>query len=106
MKSYTQDISNGTDMTSRSIGHASSSKKPIDPMALPFYEEEDGPNISKKPSTSAAQNQQEKSAPPESLWCEAVTDDGDTYYWNIKTNGKTSFNAFFFFSQSELNDNC
>lgn len=103
MKSYTQDISNGTDITSRSIGHASSSKKPIDPIALPYYEEEDGPNISKKPSSSAAQSL-EKSAPPESLWCEAVTEDGDTYYWNIKTNGKSSFNAFCF-SQSESNDN-
>ncbi|XP_070505517.1 WW domain-binding protein 4 [Chironomus tepperi] len=85
MKSYSKDISNGTDMTSRSIGHASSSKKPVDPMALPYYEEEDGPNISKNQSTIAAKSQ-EKAAPPESLWCEAVTDDGDIYYWNIKTN--------------------
>lgn len=22
-----------------------------------------------------------------SLWCEAKSDDGDTYYWNVKTNG-------------------
>lgn len=23
-----------------------------------------------------------------SLWCEAKSDEGDTYYWNVKTNGK------------------
>lgn len=22
-----------------------------------------------------------------SMWCEAKSDDGDTYYWNVKTNG-------------------
>lgn len=96
MKSYAKDISTGTDITSRSIGHASSSNKQVDPMKLAYYEEEDGPNISKKPSTSAAKSL-EKSAPPESLWCEAVTDEGDTYYWNIKTNGKRdreNFNVF------------
>jgi hypothetical protein len=85
MKSYSQDISNGTDITARAIGHASSSRA-IDPIALPYYEEEDGPNVSKRagaagPSTAAVET-------PQSLWCEALTDEGHTYYWNVKTNGK------------------
>lgn len=25
-----------------------------------------------------------------SLWCEAKSDEGDTYYWNVKTNGISS----------------
>lgn len=85
MKSYAKDISGGTDMTSRAIGHASSSKRAIDPIALPHYEE-DGPSVSKKPLVTPAQV-----APPEkqSLWCEAKTDEGYTYYWNIKTNGES-----------------
>lgn len=91
MKSYAKDISGGIDITSRSIGHASSSKRPVDPMALPYYEEEDGPNVSKRPALVQGA-QLETTATNPSLWCEAVTDDGDTYYWNIKTNGKSKMN--------------
>lgn len=92
MKSYAKDISSGSDMTARAYGHGSSSSissRPVDPMALPFYEEEDGPNVSKKsyfatPLVAAAAIEEQ----PQSLWCEAVTDEGHTYYWNVKTNGK------------------
>lgn len=83
MKSYAKDVCNGTDLTARAFQQATSSSKAIDPIALPFYEEEDGPSSSKRGSTSAAATVQN-----ESLWVEAKSDEGHTYYWNIKTNGE------------------
>lgn len=85
MKSYTQDISIGADISSRAINRANS-KKAVDPMALANYEsdEEFGPNVSKR-AAAAAVNPATLVKDP-SLWCEARTDDGDTYYWNVKTN--------------------
>ncbi|KAG5676750.1 hypothetical protein PVAND_006559 [Polypedilum vanderplanki] len=88
MKSYAKDISTGIDITSRAIGHASSSSKAIDPIALPFYDEDDGPNVSRKATTITAQSTT-AAASTETLWCEAITDEGHTYYWNVKTNEST-----------------
>lgn len=79
MQSYAQDISTGgADISSRAISRANA-KKAVDPMALANYEsdEEFGPNVSKKAAAPAEES---------SLWCEARTDDGNTYYWNVKTN--------------------
>jgi hypothetical protein len=83
MKSFAKDISEGNDLTSRTIGGASSSRA-IDPMALPYYEEEDGPSTSKRSAATSANIPEQN----ESMWCEAKTDEGHTYYWNIKTNGE------------------
>lgn len=96
MKSYTKDISTGIDITARAIGHGSGSSRPIDPMALPYYEEEDGPNVSKRPTAvaTAAASSSTAGETPQSLWCEALTDEGHTYYWNVKTNGEY-FREFF-----------
>jgi WW domain-binding protein 4 len=76
MKSYAKDLSDGT-----ARGMPSSSRA-VDPMALPFYDEDDGPSSSRKGAATAV------TAAPEnqSLWCEAKTDEGYTYYWNVKTN--------------------
>lgn len=85
MQSYAQDISTGADISSRAISRANA-KKAVDPMALANYEsdEEFGPNVSKKAAAVAAAAAAEVKDP--SLWCEARTDDGNTYYWNVKTN--------------------
>lgn len=85
MQSYAQDISLGADLSSKAIGRAMS-KKAVDPMALANYEsdEEFGPNVSKRAAAAAAAAAAEVKDP--SLWCEARTEDGDTYYWNVKTN--------------------
>lgn len=85
MQSYAQDISIGADLSSRAINRANA-KKAVDPMALANYEsdEEFGPNVSKKAAAAAAATATVVKEP--SLWCEAKTDDGDTYYWNVKTN--------------------
>lgn len=84
MKSYAQDVSLGADISSRAMAR-SQAKKAVDPMALENYEsdEEFGPNVSRK--AAAAVNPATLVKDP-SLWCEARTEDGDTYYWNVKTN--------------------
>lgn len=83
MKSYAKDISDGTDLSARVIKHGS---KAVDPIALPYYyDEEDGPSTSKK------SNQATVPTVSESLWCEAKSDEGHTYYWNIKTNGEYKY---------------
>lgn len=87
MMSYAQDVSIGADISSRAINRANA-KKAVDPMALAnYYSDEDGPNVSKKAAAVAAAAANEVKDP--SLWCEAKTDDGDTYYWNVKTNEST-----------------
>lgn len=83
MQSYARDVSAGADLSSKAINRAMA-KKAVDPMALPHYDsDEDGPSVSKKAAAVAAE------VKDPSLWCEAKTDDGDTYYWNVKTNEST-----------------
>lgn len=77
MKSYAKDLSDGT---ARSAPRTS---KAVDPMALPFYDDDEGPSTRKGASSTAAAAAIENP----SLWCEAKTDEGYTYYWNVKTNG-------------------
>jgi WW domain-binding protein 4 len=85
MQSYAQDISSGADISSRAIARANA-KKAVDPMALADYEsdEEFGPNVSKRAAAAAASAAAEVKDP--SLWCEARDAEGNTYYWNVKTN--------------------
>jgi WW domain-binding protein 4 len=88
MKSYAQDVSGGADISARNVRDRATSSKAIDPIALPYYdEEEDGPSVSKHRSTAPAVTPVVET----SLWCEAKTDEGYTYYWNVKTNGKKFF---------------
>lgn len=75
-EAYTRDIHSRADITSTSI-HEKMIQKPIDPMALVDYDsDEDRPK-------KAAPKVEVKDA---SHWCEAKSDEGDTYYWNVKTN--------------------
>lgn len=118
MKAYMQDISHNSDITSRTIneqmmaaneeaaaaaaagaatgtGTSGPSSRvfcgPVDPMMPPVdpYASSDDENRHHKKGTK-------KSVPEEpvssegSLWCEAL-EDGNTYYWNVKTNGKIFF---------------
>lgn len=76
-QAYAQDVSIGA--VGATANTSTARKKPVDPMALPHYDsdEEFGPNVLKTESTAVKEP---------SLWCEARTDDGHTYYWNVKTN--------------------
>lgn len=108
MKAYMQDISGGGDFTSRAISqamaatgeneqpdmqpHASTSSnhpRQVDPMALADYksdDDENGPRVSKKAAAAVAAEVAANEVKDPSLWCEALTEDGDTYFWNVKTN--------------------
>lgn len=92
MKAYMVDVSEGADMTSRAISMAMNSgreesRRQVDPMMPAFdpYAPEHMPSVSK---TSAAPAQAQAPVKDGSLWCEALTDEGHTYYWNVKTNGE------------------
>ncbi|KAH8282984.1 hypothetical protein KR054_011396, partial [Drosophila jambulina] len=98
MKSYAQDVHAHGDMTARSIntvmrataaaassssgGASSQRQRQVDPMRLEGLsdEEEDTRrvNISKVAESAAV--------PEASLWVEGKSDEGHTYYWNVKTN--------------------
>ncbi|XP_073827222.1 uncharacterized protein [Musca autumnalis] len=101
MKSYTMDIHSRGDMTAKSInavmsagvgpstssGNANMAPPPStkyrqqDPLRLAGPEDEDdGPRVSvaKKPDPN--------DVPNASLWVEGKTDEGYSYYWNVKTN--------------------
>ncbi|XP_034471814.1 WW domain-binding protein 4 [Drosophila innubila] len=96
MKSYAQDIhGHHGDMTARSIhtvlGAATSSgrqglgvarQRQIDPMRLEgdSDEEEDNRRVNVDKVGSS------ETVPDASLWVEGKSDEGHTYYWNVKTN--------------------
>lgn len=104
MKSYMSDISHNIDITSKSINdtlkktNATVGYTPaVDPMLPPFNPDEeddnffgDNRNKNKRVTVGAVattSSEAAATAKAESLWCEAVTDEGHTYYWNVKTNG-------------------
>jgi len=96
MKSYAQDIhGHHGDMTARSIhtvlGASTSSgrqgfgvarQRQIDPMRLEgdSDEEEDNRRVNVDKVGSS------ETVPDASLWVEGKSDEGHTYYWNVKTN--------------------
>lgn len=90
-KAYMKDVSEGADMTSRAISLAMNEsekqnpRKQVDPFMGPVdpFEDENLPSVSKKSAAPAATEVKEQS-----MWCEALNDEGYTYYWNVKTNGE------------------
>lgn len=94
MRSYARDISASGDMTAKSInsvvvgatietpaGTSTGRVRPrtqIDPMRLEgdFSDDEDRPGYKKSIDQPES----------ESLWIEGKSEDGNTYYWNVKTN--------------------
>jgi hypothetical protein len=85
LSAYAKDVAGGADMTARALA-----SRNIDPLALPNYEEDEPSSSSKKSTTGGAWS--EVATKDQSLWVEAVSEEGDTYYWNIKTQG-----SYFFF---------
>lgn len=109
MLAYAKDISQNADITSQRINQSldipiaetdsdvpkqrtfpgTSSqpigpKKPVDPLLPPIDIEELIQIQARK--QQAASKGAEGTDP--SMWCEAVTEEGHTYYWNVKTNGR------------------
>ncbi|XP_059617412.1 WW domain-binding protein 4 isoform X2 [Phlebotomus argentipes] len=105
MAAYAQDIHRNADMTSQNINRslreaevhpdsiASTSRtedvpvgpqKPVDPL-LPPMDPQELAFIQAQKAAAAAQKLEESGEDP-TLWCEAKTPEGYTYYWNVKTN--------------------
>ncbi|XP_030384685.1 WW domain-binding protein 4 [Scaptodrosophila lebanonensis] len=98
MRSYAQDIHSRGDMTARSINtvisattstardgaHTSQSSlrpRQVDPMRLEGDSDEDEDNRRVSVGKVTAEV-----VPDASLWVEGKSDEGHTYYWNVKTN--------------------
>lgn len=65
----------------------------IDPLMPPIdvleeEEREKRERMKKKGEVKSWSNETESS---ESMWCEARSDEGHTYYWNVKTGGTNMF---------------
>lgn len=112
MKAYMLDISHNSDITSRTIneqlmaaneeaaaagaGAATAESGPssrvfcgpVDPMMPPVdpYASSDDENRHHRKGIKRGAPEEPVSSEG-SLWCEAL-EDGNTYYWNVKTNGK------------------
>lgn len=112
------DISRGADMTSQAIkaftalqdssteatmkthsqipGPSALPARAIDPLMPPIdvleeEEQEKRDRMRKKVEGNSWENEAEST---ESMWCEAKSDDGHTYYWNVKTGGSINFFNF------------
>lgn len=98
MRSYAQDIHSRADITARSINAVITSVGPstssattdkespkyrqIDPLRLPASSDDengDGPRVGITRVDHSA-------VPNASLWVESISEDGHSYYWNVKTN--------------------
>ena len=102
MKAYMNDIAGGGDISAReqmAIDRAAIGPQ-IDPIALPADCWSDEEQQSSSKSKSKKKKGETPSVPvivkpppveeapteSSSMWCEAKTDEGHTYYWNVKTN--------------------
>lgn len=101
LRSYARDIHSKADMTAKSVssvmsisGASSSSnfsggrgaRRPgqIDPMRLPGSSDEEGEENAVGPTVGKVV--ENENVPNASLWVQAKSDEGHTYYWNVKTN--------------------
>lgn len=118
MKAYAQDIARGGDITTQAMNtavavataafeaHSSSQSGPsilpgpsvrpprkVDPMLkdLPedYLEVEEKAKRAKHMKKAAGDGSKEQS-----MWVEAVTDEGYSYYWNVKSGGMASYGLF------------
>lgn len=59
----------------------------MDPVALPMDAQELAELEARRLAATRGQVGGVEGENP-SLWCETVSEEGHTYYWNVKTNGK------------------
>lgn len=82
---YANDISSRADISASRLHEKMNAPKPIDPCALSKedYDSDEGSRYRRNANPIAAAKVEEKAT---ILWCEAASEDGDIYYWNVKTN--------------------
>lgn len=68
----------------------------IDPLMPPIdvLEEEEQEKRDRMKKRGEGKSWENEDEGTESMWCEAKSDDGHTYYWNVKTGGL--INSFYF----------
>lgn len=62
-------------------------RQQIDPVALPMDAQELAELEARRLAASRGDGGAIDGENP-TLWCETVSEEGDTYYWNVKTNGE------------------
>lgn len=112
MKAYAQDISRGADITTQEMNAAAAAAvasfedesatatnrtapgpsaiptRAIDPMLPPIDVLEDEERAKRAKMKRKANGTLGNEAKDQSMWVEAKSDEGHTYYWNVKTGGK------------------
>lgn len=126
MKAYAQDISRGGDITTQQMnatvaaataeyqdevatasaapthrtapGPSAIPTRAIDPMLPPIDVLEDEERAKRAKMKRKAAGPPGTEAKEESMWVEAKTDEGHTYYWHVKSGGKQSKSLHFSFA--------
>lgn len=115
MKAYAQDIHRGGDITTQELnaavaaaeanyedeattatnrmapGPSAIPKRAIDPMLPPIDVLEDEERAKRAKMKRKANGLLGSEAKDQSMWVEAKSDEGHTYYWNVKNGGKHTF---------------
>ncbi|KAG4072322.1 hypothetical protein HA402_004254 [Bradysia odoriphaga] len=114
MRAYASDISRGADMTSQAIraftalqestaettvkthsqvpGPSSLPTRAIDPLMPPIDVLEEEEQEKRERMKKRGDTWENEAEPVQSMWCEAKSDEGHTYYWNVKS-GDTTWNV-------------
>lgn len=114
LKAYAQDISRGGDITTQELnaavaaaaanyedeaatatnrlapGPSAIPTRAIDPLLPPIDVLEDEERAKRAKMKRKANGQLGSEAKDQSMWVEAKSDEGHTYYWNVKTGGKSA----------------
>lgn len=116
MKAYAQDISRGADITTQQLnatvaaatadyqdetataathrsvpGPSAIPTRAIDPLLPPIDVLEDEERAKRAKMKRKAAGLPASEQKDESMWVEAKTDEGHTYYWNVKSGGMKSY---------------
>lgn len=125
MRAYAQDISRGGDITTQELnaavaaaaasyddesstatnrtapGPSAIPTRAIDPLLPPIDVLEDEERAKRAKMKRKANGTLGNEAKDQSMWVEAKSDEGHTYYWNVKSGGE--FFVFYFFFCSRTN---
>lgn len=118
MKAYAQDISRGGDITTQELnaavaaaeanyedeaatattsrsapGPSAIPTRAIDPLLPPIDVLEDEERAKRAKMKRKANGTLGNEAKDQSMWVEAKSDEGHTYYWNVKSGGKGFFST-------------
>lgn len=63
------------------------SRRQVDPVALPMDAQELAELEARRLAATRADGAAGLNGENPTLWCETVSEEGSTYYWNVKTNG-------------------